>query len=117
MNRFHHRGHAANRQPTARTTPKNTAKRIVGKSIHPPAGPARRCYRWCRARSRDPPRPPGHTGAMGDEPRDDRPPPGLAADLEGATEAHRRLLRALSDLSDADARRPSRLSGWTVAHV
>jgi maleylpyruvate isomerase len=44
-------------------------------------------------------------------------PPALARDLTGATEAHRRLLRALSNLSDADARRPSRLPGWTVGHV
>jgi len=49
-------------------------------------------------------------------PRDDVPA-ALAADLEGATEAHRRLLGALSSLSDAVARRPSRLAGWTVGHV
>ena len=54
---------------------------------------------------------------MADQTRVEDLAPDLVRDLEGATEAHRRLLTALSDLSDAVARRPSRLSGWTVGHV
>ncbi len=44
-------------------------------------------------------------------------PSGLEDDLAGALAAHRRLLGALSSLSDEVARRPSRLPGWTVGHV
>jgi maleylpyruvate isomerase len=54
---------------------------------------------------------------MADDPRGDVLPPGLADVLAGATDAHRRLLTTLSNLSDADVRRPSRLAGWTVGHV
>ena len=41
----------------------------------------------------------------------------LAATIDGAATATRRLLAAVSDLTQDDVRRPSLLPGWTVAHV
>jgi len=38
-------------------------------------------------------------------------------DLAGVAEAQARFSAAIEGLSDADARRPSRLDGWTVGHV
>src|SRR5436190_21454509 len=39
------------------------------------------------------------------------------ADIAGAIAAHRRLVEQLAALTDADARRPSLLPGWSVGHV
>jgi maleylpyruvate isomerase len=39
------------------------------------------------------------------------------ADIEGCAAAHARLADTLAALTDADARRPSLLPGWTVGHV
>src|SRR4051812_4990956 len=39
------------------------------------------------------------------------------ADIAGAIAAHRRLVDQLAGLTDADARRPSLLPGWSVGHV
>ncbi|MGD9995293.1 MAG: maleylpyruvate isomerase N-terminal domain-containing protein [Ilumatobacteraceae bacterium] len=41
----------------------------------------------------------------------------LDRDVTGCAAAHQVLLAALDDLSDADARRPSLLPGWSVGHV
>ncbi len=41
----------------------------------------------------------------------------LDRDVEGAARAHQGLLDGLAALTDAEARRPSRLPGWTVGHV
>jgi maleylpyruvate isomerase len=38
-------------------------------------------------------------------------------DLTGARQAHQRLSAGLDALRDEDARRPSRLEGWSVGHV
>lgn len=38
-------------------------------------------------------------------------------ELAGCVEAHRRLDLAIAGLTDGQARRPSRLPGWTVGHV
>jgi maleylpyruvate isomerase len=38
-------------------------------------------------------------------------------DIAGCSDAHATLLDALRSLSDDDVRAPSRLPGWTVAHV
>ena len=41
----------------------------------------------------------------------------LDRDLGGAARAHRAVITALHDLTDDQARQPSRLPGWTVGHV
>jgi maleylpyruvate isomerase len=41
----------------------------------------------------------------------------LDSDLRSVEDAHRRFLRSTGSLGDHDVRRPSRLPGWTVAHV
>jgi maleylpyruvate isomerase len=41
----------------------------------------------------------------------------LDRDLAGARRAHAQVLATLHDLSDDEARQPSRLPGWTVGHV
>ena len=39
------------------------------------------------------------------------------SDLRQVEDAHRRCLQAIGSLDDGDVRRPSRLPGWTVAHL
>jgi maleylpyruvate isomerase len=39
------------------------------------------------------------------------------SDLRQVEDAHRRCLQTIGSLDDRDARRPSRLPGWTVAHL
>lgn len=41
----------------------------------------------------------------------------LAADRAGCAAGHSRLLQAVAALTDAEARRDSRLPGWSVGHV
>ncbi len=41
----------------------------------------------------------------------------LQAEIAACREAHRRVHARVADLDDATLRRPSRLPGWTVAHV
>jgi len=41
----------------------------------------------------------------------------IQRDIEGASEAHRRLGDAVAEIDDQTIRHPSRLPGWTVGHV
>jgi maleylpyruvate isomerase len=41
----------------------------------------------------------------------------LRRDLDGAVDAHRRLLQRVASIDDETVRRPSLLPGWTVGHV
>jgi maleylpyruvate isomerase len=42
---------------------------------------------------------------------------GLRRDIDGAVDAHRRLIAAVERLGDADLRRPSALPDWSIGHV
>ncbi|MTA15332.1 MAG: maleylpyruvate isomerase, partial [Actinobacteria bacterium] len=56
----------------------------------------------------DAPDAPDRTAAPGAE---------LRRDLDGAVDAHRRLLQRVASIDDETVRRPSLLPGWTVGHV